>query len=179
MIFAIQSILVVGLFALSLMTLMMVRQVGVLSRRLGEKLGKSAQRLENGTPAPLLEFASVTGSGTYKIPTMGSGDTGLLFISFSCPMCQQVLSGLASLKTDLKCRLLVFFLDGNVMLGYGKEIVELRNAGVQVALGEDVSDVFAISRAPFVYIVDATGKIKGGAGVMTPADLVSVMERVG
>jgi hypothetical protein len=171
---AIQFVLLFGLLISTLLLFLMVRQIGVLSRRIKVRSKGRAAALDRGTPIPVTEFASIDEKDVYRVPVAGSGDTNLLFVSFSCPTCREIMDKLVELPTPKIARTLLLFLDGGVRLQHGEELRRLRDAGLRMAEGQLIAEKFAVSRAPFVFIVGEDGIVKQRDGLLSFEDFEAV-----
>jgi hypothetical protein len=167
---AIQCVLLFGLLISTLLLFLMVRQIGVLSRRIKVRSKGRAPALDRGTPIPVTEFASIDEKDVYRVPVTGSGDTNLLFVSFSCPTCREIMDKLVELPAAKVARTILLFLDGGVRLEHGEELRRLRDAGLRMVEGQLLAEKFAVSRAPIVFVVSEDGVIKQRDGLLSFED---------
>ncbi len=174
MMISVQLVLLAGLLGSSLLLFLMMRQVGILSKRIRVRSRGRSPVLEPGTPVPVTEFSSIDEKDVYRVPVTGSGDTHLLFVSFSCPTCREIMDNLARLPAAQAARTLLLFLDGGVRLQHGDELRRLREAGLRMAEGHLIAEKFSVSRAPFVFVVGEDGKVKESEGLLSFEDFQAV-----
>jgi len=170
-----QGVLLVALVGLSLLLFLMVRQVGLLSYRLGQASPPSEPSLEVGTRCPALEFPLAGGSERLKLPMAGTRESFLLFLSFSCPVCRVVLEEFERLPAEVTRRLVLMILDGNPRLGFPEEIERLERLEFPWVEGSPIVADFKVQHAPFLYVVGADGLIQEANPIYAFEDLVEIL----
>lgn len=171
---ALQSVLLAGLMGSSLLLFLMMRQLGVLSRRLGPRSSGLKPALAPGTRCPVQELAGVEG-GVHPVPLGGAGDTYLLFVSFSCAACREILEEAPRLPERTLERLVLCFLDAEVRFHYGQELTRLRGGHLRLAEGHEIAARFNVTRGPYLFVVGTDGKIRDSVGLLGIEDLRGVL----
>lgn len=171
MILAFQIALAAGMLVLALLVFLLIRQIGTLSRRVVEAMGATPVLLKAGDRCPVTEFRELGGRERFSIPLGRGGESYLLFLSFSCPMCQALLKELREVPQRIVERLVLLFLDENPSPRYEGQIAELRGRSLRLAEGAGISGDFQISRAPYVFVVDEEGTVRRTGGVFSVDEL--------
>jgi len=170
-----QGVLLVVLLGLSLLLFLMVRQIGLLSYRLGQSSPPPEPALELGTPCPALEFPLAGGPGRLTLPMAGDRESFILFLSFSCPVCRVVLEEFERIPAEVARRLVLMILDGNPRLGFAEEVRNLEARSFPWVEGGSYAEAFKIQHAPFLYVVGADGLILEADPIYAFEDLVEIL----
>src|SRR5262249_11888294 len=101
----------------------------------------------------------------------------LLFVSFSCPVCNQLLRQLRKSPKDLRNRLVLFMLDTDIERRYANVIHKMGLQSFPIVEAYDLAQQFRIYRAPFVYVVDGQATITEALAVVSTNDLVALARR--
>lgn len=169
--------LAIGLFVLSLLVFLMVRQVGVLTRRIDEGLKGGLEPLPAGTALPVRDVAAYGPDPRLRLPLDGGPETYLLFAAFSCPVCRPLLENLVRLDAALSARLVVLLLDKGASVPERAEFRLLQENGFRLADGTPAAAAFRIQRTPFVYVADADGVVRDAEHIANFSHLVEVLSR--
>jgi hypothetical protein len=179
MILALQILLAVATAVLSLLAFLLLRQVGLLTRRIprSRRFAAGLPSLEPGARCPVREFQTYDAASTVGVPAAGEGVTHLLFASFTCSMCRPILEALRSLPSDVRRRTILMMLDTEIARRFSREIRDWSLDGWTIVEAYSMASTFAIERAPYVYAVDAEGVLLEGEPLASPEDLEEFVRR--
>jgi thioredoxin-related protein len=171
-----QSMLAVFTLGLSLLVFLMVRQVGVLSRRLPPaSASKTRHQMVPGVLSPVLEFESSDGKGRTRIPLIEGRPTYLLFASFTCSLCRPLLEELRRMPRELRPRIILMMLDDQVRQRFAGEIADWALESWVIVESLSLAQKFEISEAPAVFAFDAEGRMMESEPVYSVGDLEEFM----
>lgn len=169
MIFVVQLVLALFLFGVSLLLFLMIRQIGIMAQRIPSKSDPNAVLpLPVGAVVPVKEFVTYDLASHVDL----TGGAVLLFASFSCPICNQVLTALHDSARQYQQSLILFILDRAVQKRYSNHILELKLDGFVIVEAIDLASQFQIRRLPFMYSVDCDGVIVDAITVVSVRELV-------
>ena len=180
MTYAIEVVLALFLAGLSLLVYMMVRQVGVVTRRLPYRTEQEAtivEALAPGETCPVVEFTSHTGQKTFQLPLVPQAASFLLFTSFSCTKCRAIMEQLSDLPDSILDRLVVMVLDSGFAEYFATDIERMGLARLRMVDAYDLATPFHVEGVPFLYTVDADHRITDGTMLVTPRDLLQLVRK--
>jgi hypothetical protein len=173
-----QSVLALFTFGLSLLVFLMVRQVGILSRRLPPTPDrKPSQKMVPGAVSPVREFETYDGKTKLRIPLVEDRPTYLLFASFTCSLCRPLLEELRRMARDLRPRIVLMMLDQRVSQRFSGEIAEWSLESWTIVESLHWSGKFEISATPAVFAFDAEGRLMETEAVYSLEDLEEFIRR--
>jgi len=156
-----QVVLALGMLTMSLLLFMMVRQIGLLSRRIRHtKSSKRQPSLEIGSRSPHLAFESYDRSGPIRVPVTGEGESFLLFASFSCTLCRPVLEQVAELPAAMRDRMVLMMLDTSIADRFAGEIAGWKLGGFRIVEAYSMATDFRIEHAPVIFVIDEQGEVR-------------------
>lgn len=174
----IQLLLAGGLLFVSLLLFVMIRQIGVVTQRIPKKTDSGVTNpLPVGTTIPLREVVTFDGGTTLTFAPGRAGGSLLLFVSFSCPVCNQLLRQLGAAPAHLRDRLALFLLDTDVGKRYARKIDRLGLTPYPIVEAYELAAAFRIWRAPFVYVVDGEGTVLDAFAVASATELVALVRQ--
>ena len=179
MLFFFQAVLAVVLLVVSLLMFMVIRQVGVLLRRIPDADDGDAleQPLTVGEPCPVAAVTTYDGQDM-SLPLAADGCTFLLFASFSCAVCRPVMERLAEVPEAVRSRFVLMMLDSDIRKYYSRELTELNLEAIQIVEAYAMATDFKISRAPYLYAIDPDGSIQRGSPVFSFDEFARIVAQV-
>lgn len=171
---------VIGLALCAMAMTALLRQVGLISRRLIEA-GKGGREpgLTVGTPIPVREFQLADGSGMVGVPPGGRA-TVLLFASLSCASCRSLLEALHAMDRRILDRTILMLLDSGPWERFLPELEGLRLAEMPVVFANELAVAFEIGMPPQIYLVDGRGSVAYAGRVLSVEELnAAVSGRIG
>jgi len=180
MIIAFQVVLAISLLFLAAMLFMAVRQIGILSRRIPrtEELEDLKPHSLIGEKVPAFEFMDSAREWPLALPFDGSGNSFLLFTSFTCSICHPMLERLHQLAGTLRQKTLLMVLSENPREVFSREIHEFQLGDFHITDATSMAESFKLRHAPALYVVDAQGTIKEVLQIWSFADLQEHLTRI-
>lgn len=156
---------------LALLVAALARQIGVLHMRLGVRGALEVD--EEGPPLgevpPPAEVVDLEGA-PHQVGGPGA-PTLLLFVSPGCPICREVLPGVAPAARAGDLRPLVLVDDEDP-----RSLDLYRGARVPVAAARDVAETYDIPGTPFAVISDRAGVVRAKGTVNTLEQLEGLVD---
>ncbi len=174
----IQAFLAIGLLFVSLLLFVMVRQIGVIAQRIPKKTDAGVvNSLPLGIVIPVREFDTYDHENRIVFSPGTRDGAVLLFLSFTCPVCNQLLPKLSDSPTNVRKRLVLFMLDTDIQRRFAKEIRKMRLNTFPIVEAYELAKQFRIYRAPFVYVVDGEGNVLDASAIVSNNDLVALVRK--
>lgn len=169
-----QILLWLGLLLLSLVCLVLARQIGVLHQRLAP-VGALAlpQRLKLGDPAPQLSLRALDGSMIDIGGARGRGQL-LLFLSPDCAVCEALLPAVRSAQVAERGWLdIVLASDGQPE--QHRAFVRDKDLGkFPYVLSEQLGRSYGVAKLPYAVLIDEEGKLSSTGLINTREHLESL-----
>jgi methylamine dehydrogenase accessory protein MauD len=169
-----QILLWLGLLLLSLVCLVLARQIGVLHQRLAP-VGALAlpQRLKLGDPAPQLSLRALDGSMIDIGGARGRGQL-LLFLSPDCAVCEALLPAVRSAQGAERGWLdIVLASDGQPE--QHRAFVRDKDLGkFPYVLSEQLGRSYGVAKLPYAVLIDDAGKLSSTGLINTREHLESL-----
>lgn len=171
------AILWVVVILLGLVTMALVRQIGILYERIapvGALVIDKGPKV--GGRAPLFELRDLSG----RIVKIGgihpdSSSTLLFFLSPTCPVCKQLLPVLKSIQRSESALDIVLASDGD--RGEQEAFITRENlAQFPYVLSQELGMTFHIGKLPYAVLLDPEGVIRAKGLVNTREHLESLFE---
>ncbi|MEC7550692.1 MAG: methylamine dehydrogenase accessory protein MauD [Pseudomonadota bacterium] len=161
-------VLVIAVFALA-------RQIGVLHTRLapaGALMTTAGPKV--GEPAPLLSIPDLNGTplelgGTRKLPQL------LLFVSPTCPVCQELVPTAKSMARSEKLSL-VFGSDGGEVQKHADYVSKMNIEDYPYVVSLELGMKFEVSKLPYAVLIDEQGVLRSKGLVNSREHLESLVE---
>jgi methylamine dehydrogenase accessory protein MauD len=169
-----QILLWLGLLGLSLVCLVLARQIGVLHQRLAP-VGALAlpQRLKLGDPAPQLSLRALDGSMIDIGGARGRGQL-LLFLAPDCQVCEALLPAVRSARGAERDWLdIVLASDGQPE--QHRAFVRDKDLGkFPYVLSEQLGRSYGVAKLPYAVLIDEAGKLSSTGLINTREHLESL-----
>jgi thiol-disulfide isomerase/thioredoxin len=167
-----------GLLICALAMTVLLRQIGLISRRMVE-LGRGgrAPGLEIGTAIPVCQFNLADGSGKLDLSSTGGRPVILLFASLSCGLCRSLLENLRDLDSDVLGSVVLMLLDSGPWKRFSSELDDLGLKAVPVVFAVNYVEEYQITMPPQVYVADGDLKIVEAGRVFTVNELAKFFEK--
>ena len=169
-----QILLWLGLLGLSLVCLVLARQIGVLHQRLAP-VGALAlpQRLKLGDPAPQLSLRALDGSMIDIGGARGRGQL-LLFLAPDCQVCEALLPAVRSARGAERDWLdIVLASDGQPE--QHRAFVRDKDLGkFPYVLSEQLGRSYGVAKLPYAVLIDQAGKLASAGLINTREHLESL-----
>jgi methylamine dehydrogenase accessory protein MauD len=171
-----QVILWVVVVALSVVTLALARQIGVLHERIAPLGALMTDRgPQVGETSPVLEAPDLRGA-TVRVggPNPRGTDTLLLFVSPTCPMCKKLLPLVPHFARGERGLQIVLVGDGE--RSEQERLVRTHALeGMTYVVSPEVGMVYRVGKLPYAVLLDETGVIRAKGLVNSREHLESLV----
>lgn len=168
-------VLVFVVSVLSLVLLVVVRQIGILHERIAP-LGALSTR---GGPAIGSRVESRTwpriDGGDFALPSATGGHVLLFFVSPKCPVCKKLIPAIKKLQKSESPELEIVLASDGHKVEHQKFVNEYGLTQFPYVLSHELGMMFRVAALPFAVIVDPSGTIRSKGLVNSREQLESLL----
>ncbi|NAW12467.1 methylamine dehydrogenase accessory protein MauD [Halomonas marinisediminis] len=166
----------IGLIALALVVVALVRQIGVLHARIAPAGALILDKgVEVNNPAPQVTSADRHGRPV-NVGYKGERGQLLFFLSPTCPVCKSLLPTLRSLGKSYRQELEVIYVSDGDHEQQMELIKQHHLEDARYVIGPEIGMTYQIGKLPYAVLIDAEGVLKAKGLVNNREHLESLFE---